>query len=72
MSGCEATEHICGVVGVIGVIGVFGVVTRLFVSSVPPSSRDLFGTRPYRTAEIVRKMENQLMKNGILIDGAYS
>lgn len=55
MSGGVATEHICGVVGVSGVVGV---VTRMVVlSSLPPqSSRDRFGTRPYRTAVCMRKV----------------
>lgn len=55
ISGGDATEHICGVVGV---IGVFGVATRLFASSPVLSSRERFGTRPYRTAAIITKITN--------------
>lgn len=63
MSVGDAIEHICGVVGVAGVLGVLpGVVTwTLVVSSLPLNSRDLFGTRPYRTADvIVGKKENKI------------
>lgn len=57
ISGGVATEHICGVVGVSGVVGVDTRIDAL--SSLPHSSRDRFGTRPYRTAvNVSRKTIN--------------
>lgn len=67
ISGGVATEHICGVVGVSGVVGV---VTRMDeLSSLPQSSRDRFGTRPYRTAINCSIKDNKL--DGVTLKLAF-